>query len=132
MTRRRQRSRRDFERLVLEALALLPEPFQRHLENVSVEVEDWPSPELLAEAEVPEGETLFGIYLGVPLTAWGRDELPRLPDRIIIFRGPIEEACATDEEVVQEVRTTVLHEVGHHFGLSDEELERWERSKQDR
>ena len=119
--------RRRFRRLVEQALERLPDEFQARLQNVAVVIEDWPSRALLRDLDVPEDELLFGLYEGLPLTEWGRDDMVRIPDRIRIFQGPIEEACATDEEIVAEVRTTVLHEVGHHFGLSDEDLNRYER-----
>ena len=119
--------RRRFRRLVEQALERLPDEFQARLQNVAVVIEDWPSRALLRDLDVPEDELLFGLYEGLPLTEWGRDDMVRIPDRIRIFQGPIEEACATDEEIVAEVRTTVLHEVGHHFGLSDEDLDRYER-----
>ena len=119
--------RRRFRRLVEQALERLPDEFQARLQNVAVVIEDWPSRALLRDLDVPEDELLFGLYEGLPLTEWGRDDMVRIPDRIRIFQGPIEEACATDEEIVAEVRTTVLHEAGHHFGLSDEDLDRYER-----
>ena len=119
--------RRRFRRLVEQALERLPDEFQARLQNVAVVIEDWPSRALLRDLDVPEDELLFGLYEGLPLTEWGRDDMVRIPDRIRIFQGPIEEACATDDEIVAEVRTTVLHEVGHHFGLSDEDLDRYER-----
>ena len=119
--------RRRFRRLVEQALERLPDEFQARLQNVAVVIEDWPSRALLRDLDVPEDELLFGLYEGLPLTEWGRDDMVRIPDRIRIFQGPIEEACATDEEIVAEVRTTVLHEVGHHLGLSDEDLDRYER-----
>ena len=121
--------RRRFRRLVEQALERLPDEFQARLQNVAVVIEDWPSRALLRDLDVPEDELLFGLYEGLPLTEWGRDDMVRIPDRIRIFQGPIEEACATDEEIVAEVRTTVLHEVGHHFGLSDEELDRYEQER---
>ena len=118
--------RRSFRRLVDQALRSLPGDFKEQLQNLAVVVEDWPSRSLLRDLGVPEDDLLFGLYEGLPLTEWGRDDVLRIPDRIRIFQGPIEEVCTSDDEIVAEVRTTVLHEVGHHFGLSDEELERYE------
>jgi len=118
--------RRRFQRLVDQALRSLPGDFKEQLQNLAVVVEDWPSRSLLRDLGVPEDDLLFGLYEGLPLTEWGRDDVLRIPDRIRIFQGPIEEVCTSDDEIVAEVRTTVLHEVGHHFGLSDEELERYE------
>ena len=120
-------NRRRFRRLVERALVGLPDDFRARLQNVAVIVEDRPSPALLRDLGLAEDDLLFGLYEGLPLTEWGRDDLLRIPDRIRIFQGPIEDACESDDEIVSEVRSTVLHEVGHHFGLSDEELERYER-----
>jgi len=114
MHRRRPQSRKSFEHLVRKALLGLPARFRRRLENVAVMIEDEP----------PEGvppDTL-GLYEGVPLTQRCLGE-PTLPDRIVLFRGPLERACHTPQEVEAEVRRTVLHEVGHFFGLEEEELE---------
>ena len=119
--------RRRFQRLVDQALRSLPGDFKEQLQNLAVVVEDWLSRSLLRDLGVPEDDLLFGLYEGLPLTEWGRDDVLRIPDRIRIFQGPIEEVCTSDDEIVAEVRTTVLHEVGHHFGLSDEDLDRYER-----
>jgi predicted Zn-dependent protease with MMP-like domain len=106
-------SRRRFERLVGKALTALPDEFQSRLENVVVFIED-ESPE-----DMPD---TLGLYEGVPLTERTSDDLG-LPDRITLFKGPIERACRTEEEIESEVRLTVLHEVGHFFGLEEEQLE---------
>ena len=121
--------RTRFRRLVDRALEGLPSVFQERLQNVAVIIDDRPEPELLHDLGMDEDNLLFGLYEGLPLTEWGRDDVLRIPDRIRIFQGPIEEVCESDEEIVAEVRSTVLHEVGHHFGLSDEELERYERER---
>jgi predicted Zn-dependent protease with MMP-like domain len=114
----------EFEGLVREALQELPPEFLERLENVDVLVQRWPSHQQLAVEELEEGETLFGLYEGIPLT--DRDDYNMaLPDRITIFQGPIEEQCNTREEMAQEVRQTVVHEVAHHFGISDLELDEW-------
>lgn len=114
--------RRRFEALVRQALDTLPPDLQRLLDDVAIVVEDWPSAEDLAAAGVPPGETLFGLYIGVPLTERGSGYGMTLPDKIIIFQGPLEDWCHTYDELVQEVRTTVIHEVAHHFGISDARL----------
>jgi predicted Zn-dependent protease with MMP-like domain len=119
--------RRRFQRLVDEALASLPKAFQDRLQNVAVIIEERPEPRLLRELGMDDDDLLFGLYEGLPLTEWGRDDVLRIPDRIRIFQAHIEEVCESDEEIIAEVRSTVLHEVGHHFGLSDAELERFER-----
>lgn len=113
--------REDFEQLVLAALEALPDRFKEHLGNVDVQVMDWPDDDLLDALGIPDDETLFGYYEGISLTATpGPFELPA---RILIFQRPIEEECDTPEEIVEEVRKTVLHEIGHHFGLSEDEVE---------
>jgi predicted Zn-dependent protease with MMP-like domain len=114
--------RRRFEQLVEQALEELPPVIQRAMENVAMVVEDWPDDELLAEVELHSPYELFGLYQGVPLIE--REGEPILPDRIVLFQHPIERACASDEEVVEQVRLTVLHEVGHHLGMREEDLER--------
>ena len=115
--------RQAFESLVHEALKDLPQLFKDKLENVAIIVEDYPSEELLERMEVPDDETLFGLYEGVPLTERGFFDAPLHPDRVFIFQGPIEEACTSPEEIKEEVRITVAHELAHFFGFDDEELE---------
>lgn len=116
--------RRDFERLVERALQELPEPFLQQLGDVVIIIEDWPSRDLLLQLGMdPDQETLFGYFEGDPLTALDRDYSGRLPSRIYVFKGPIEEVCDTYDEIAEEVRLTVLHEIGHFFGLSEEQVE---------
>jgi predicted Zn-dependent protease with MMP-like domain len=121
--------RREFERLVLKALEAIPERFQAHLADVAVIVEDWPSDELLEQMGMdPKEETLFGFYEGTPAPDYFKyggsfDSGMTLPDRIFIYQGPIEGVCTSRAEIVEEVRKTVMHEVGHFFGLSEEEVE---------
>lgn len=100
-----------FEELVADALDRIPAELAADMSNVVVVVED-----------APDGEPLLGLYEGVPLTERGGDYAGFLPDRIIIFREPILALCETDEEVVEEVYVTVVHEVAHHFGIDDERL----------
>lgn len=117
--------RRDFEALVAEALDSLPDEFLARMENVEVTVEDWPAAEHLAEAglEGEEPTELLGLYWGVPLTERG-EWYSALPDRIILFQRAIEHWAGDDPEAVrEEVLVTVIHEVGHFYGISDERLE---------
>ena len=112
----------EFERLVADALDGLPPDIAEAMENVDVLVEDEPAPELLAE--LPPGETLFGLYHGVPLTARGPSTyFGAMPDRISIYKGPLTRAFRRPEDISDEVRITVVHEIAHHFGISDERLD---------
>ena len=116
-------SERDFEALVAEALDEIPEPFASHLDNVEVVVQSEPTPEDLAAADVGPGGTLFGLYQGVPQTQRGPGYTFVLPDKITIYRGPILRDCDDPDDVYDEVATTVVHEIAHHFGISDERLD---------
>jgi predicted Zn-dependent protease with MMP-like domain len=114
-------SRAAFEKLVAEALDGLPRDFAEALENVAVVVEEEPDPKVLVEMGMDPDEELLGLYLGVPITE--RDShYQALPDRVAIYRGPVLRCCGSRREVVREVRDTVVHELGHYFGLEDEEM----------
>ena len=117
---------RTFERLVAEALADLPAPFRERISNVALLVADWPEPEdaraTYGHDEHEAGDDLLGLYHGVPLGERGTDYHLALPDRITIYRRPILDLCRTEQEIRAEIRDTVVHEVGHYFGLSDDEL----------
>jgi predicted Zn-dependent protease with MMP-like domain len=115
--------RQDFERLVAEALEALPPRFHAYLHNIAVVVEWAPSQELLEEMELWPDDTLLGLYQGVPLPERGHDYGNALPDQITIFQQPIEAMCATPQDITEVVQDTVLHEVGHYFGLDDDQLE---------
>lgn len=116
-------SREEFEAVVSEALDSLPKRFAEMVHNVVVTVEDEPSAEDLESLDDDEdgGSELLGIYRGVALTERGYDA-PLLPDEIAIFRGPINRVARSRREAVDEVRETVIHELGHYFGLDDEEM----------
>ena len=117
-------NRKRFERLVEEALATIPPRFRAAVQNVAVIVEEEPSPELLEQMGIEPPDTLFGLYQGTPLTErrWAQGSAE--PDRIVIFQGPVEDACEGDEdEIVVTIGETVIHEFGHYFGLSEEEIE---------
>jgi predicted Zn-dependent protease with MMP-like domain len=113
-------SRRDFEQLVEQALGELPERFAVLLDNVAIVVEEEPSDEDLDVMDEGANE-LLGIYRGVPMTERSYDSM-RLPDQIAIFRGPILRVARSRGDAVHEVRDTVIHELGHYFGLDDEEM----------
>ena len=112
---------REFERLVEEALASLPAQFADLLENIAVVVEEEPSEEDLDLLE-DDADELLGIYRGIALTRRRHDMLPALPDQIAIFRGPINRVTRTRGQAVRQIRETVIHELGHYFGLSDEDM----------
>jgi predicted Zn-dependent protease with MMP-like domain len=112
-----------FEKLVAEALDELPRRFRRHLRNVAVVVEQEPSQGLLEDMGLWPGGTLLGLYQGVPLPRRGFSYGNVLPDRITIFQKPLEAMCRTREEIKHAVKETVIHEIGHYFGLDDERLE---------
>ena len=114
--------RAQFERLVREALSQVPDELRARLDNVDLVVEDWPSPGQLVGSGIDDGQYLLGLYEGVPLTE-RYDYGMVLPDKITLFQKPIEGVCSTDEEVINEVRDTVVHELAHHFGIDDDTLE---------
>lgn len=114
--------REQFRRLVARALAGLPPEFRRMLHNVAVVVKDEPSAEDLAEAGLGPQDILFGFYRGIPLTERTSQYGLVPPDTIIIYQGSIEAACGSAPEMVDEIRRTVIHEVAHYFGLTDEKL----------
>ena len=113
--------RARFERLVEEALASLPPDLRERLENVAVIVEQTPSPRA-ARRHSRRGQLLLGLYEGRPLTERGWGYAAAFPDRITIYQANVEAVCASEAEIREEVRRTVLHEVAHHFGIDDERL----------
>ena len=116
-------SRKAFDAAVERALEMIPEMFRAQLNNMSIAVEDHPSPDLLIEMELAPDETLFGIFTGVPLPERSVIEPPLYPDVILIFRQPLMAACHSREELEEEIAITVVHEVAHYMGLSEERLE---------
>lgn len=116
-------TRERFERLVEDALKEIPRRFRKEMRNVAVVVEDEPSPALLAEMEVEPGDTLFGLYQGTPLPERGWAYGNNLPDRISIYQRPTEDACESEDEIRDCVAETVIHEFGHYFGMSEDEIE---------
>jgi predicted Zn-dependent protease with MMP-like domain len=116
-------TRARFEQLVAEAIRTIPPRFRDQLRNIAVIVEDEPPDALLNDMEIDPPDTLFGLYQGTPLTERSWDYGNALPDRIVLYQGPIEDASDTEDDVVVSVGETLIHEVGHYFGLSEEELE---------
>ncbi len=111
----------EFDKLVGEALYSLPEEFAKKLSNVSVTVADFPTPYQLRKMHLPPWALLFGLYEGIPQTKRGV-YAGVLPDKITIFKYSILKVCTTPEEIRSKVRDVVIHEIGHHFGLSDAQL----------
>jgi predicted Zn-dependent protease with MMP-like domain len=114
---------REFEEIIAAALDGLPPGIQALLENVTVVAAHFPTREQLQDNHMSSRYDLLGLYEGVPLTQRDSGYGMVLPDRITIFRGPIEACCVTKEEMAEEIRRTVTHELAHHFGISDERLE---------
>ena len=116
-------TRSRFEELVHDALASIPRRFRAALQNVAIVVEDEPSVEVLEEMDIEPPDTLLGLYQGIPLTERRWDYGNTLPDRVVLFQGPIERDADNDEDVKVAVGETLIHELGHYFGLSEEEIE---------
>ncbi len=113
--------RRRFEELVAEALDRLPAYFREKLDNIAVIVEDEPPPEI-AEEYQRDGQLLLGLYQGVPLPERSVWSPYPYPDVISIYQRNIERICRTEEEIIQQVQETVMHELGHYFGMDEEKL----------
>ena len=114
--------RERFDRLVAEAVDSLPPEFKDRLENIDVVVQDWPTRRQLISVGLRSRWELLGLYEGIPLTAAGRNHAAALPDKITIFRKPIEIAYRTEGRIVRGIAETVRHEIAHHFGISDARL----------
>jgi predicted Zn-dependent protease with MMP-like domain len=114
----------EFEALVRDAVEAIPEFFLEMMSNVDFHVRRQPLKHQLVDADLEDGETLLGLYEGYPITD-GFDGNMAQPDIITIFQGPIEEMCSTNEEIKEQIRETVIHEVAHYFGISDAQLDEW-------
>lgn len=113
---------RRFEALVERALAQIPPPFDRALREVAVVIEDEPTREQLRENGLGPHETLYGLYEGVPRTEWAADWVAA-PNKISLFRIPLEEDFPDPDGLAEEVRITVIHELAHHLGIDDDRLD---------
>ncbi len=112
----------EFEQLVREAISEIPDELRAHLDNIVVDVEPAPRVEDLAELELDDSTELLGLYHGTPLTERSVDAGVQLPDRVTIYQRNIEQICETRREIVEQIRTTVLHEIGHFFGMDEDDL----------
>jgi predicted Zn-dependent protease with MMP-like domain len=119
-------TRRQFEALVDKALRKLPKKFRQRISNIAVVVEDWADDETLAEMGIEPPDTLYGLYRGIDLTRRDSSYGNVMPDVITIYQGPIEEDAVDEQEMAEIVRETVVHELGHYFGLDDETMHRIE------
>jgi len=111
-----------FEQLVDESLESLPDEIAGWLDNVAIIIAEWPTPEQLAQSGLGPGNMLLGLYVGVPKTHRGFTYGETVPDKIVIFRQPIQRLYRTPDRIRAQVRRTVLHEIGHHFGLDEAQL----------
>lgn len=115
-------SNEEFELVVEDAIASIPEGFESYLEDLAVDIEDAPDPATCRELHLRDPRGLLGLYRGTPLTKRHVDEMYRYPERIVIYQKNIERICRTREQMVDQIRKTVLHEIGHHFGLNERQL----------
>jgi predicted Zn-dependent protease with MMP-like domain len=112
-----------FEQLVAQAIESLPEEILERLENIDIIVADKPTSEQLHREDIARGETLLGLYEGIPLTERTYGYSFVMPDKITIFQKPIEAACKNNSQIISEVQHVVQHEIAHHFGIDDDRLE---------
>jgi predicted Zn-dependent protease with MMP-like domain len=116
-------TRERFQLLVDQALSTIPTEFRDALQNIAIVIEDAPSAAALQEVGVAPPDTLLGLYQGTPLTerAWAQGNI--LPDKITIFQNPIEDASGDEDDVIVAIGETLIHEIGHYFGMSEEQIE---------
>lgn len=113
-----------FDRILRDTLASLPADLKKALDTVQVVVQEWPSPEQLNNAGFDPDEVLYGLFEGVPLPEKSFPDTQYLPDRVVVFKGPLEEDFPDPRELEREIRLTLVHELGHYFGFSEEDLEK--------
>ena len=116
-------TRREFEDRVSDALATLPGRFRKAMKNLVIIVDDEPSGDLLQDMEIEPPDTLFGLYQGVPLTERQWSFGNTLPDQILLFQRPHEREAEDEDDLIASIAETLIHEIGHYFGLSEEEIE---------
>jgi predicted Zn-dependent protease with MMP-like domain len=112
----------EFQALVEQAMAGLPEEWSELLDNVAVMVEEEPDPDEMEAMGMEPDDDLLGLYQGVPLAERDTFYMGALPDRVILYRGPILRACDNRRQVIREIRDTLVHELGHHFGMDEEDM----------
>ena len=116
-------NRAKFDLLVADALRSIPRRFRDAMANIAIVVEEEPPGDLLEEMEIEPPDTLLGLYTGTPLTERHWDYGNALPDRILLFQGPHEREAEDEDDLVVAIGETLIHEIGHYFGLSEEEIE---------
>ncbi len=116
-------TRDEFRELVEDALDSIPDRFRDAMQNIAIVVEDEPTSEQLAEVDIEPPDTLLGLYEGTPLTERQWDDGNRLPDKVTLFQFPIEDASDDEDDVVVAIGETLIHEIGHYFGLSEDEIQ---------
>jgi predicted Zn-dependent protease with MMP-like domain len=121
-----------FQTLVSDAIDGLPDEFLRFMENVDVVVQRFPTRRQLAGVGLKSRYSLLGLYEGTPLTERGSDYSFVLPDKITIFQAPIEAICTSDDEIRREIQDTVIHELGHHFGIGEDRMAELEAERDKR
>jgi predicted Zn-dependent protease with MMP-like domain len=115
--------RAKFEAIVADALRSIPRDYRDVMRNIAIVVEDEPSRQLLREMDIEPPDTLFGLYQGTPLTERAWDYGNALPDRILLFQGPHEREAEDEDDLVISIGETLIHEIGHYFGMSEEEIQ---------
>jgi predicted Zn-dependent protease with MMP-like domain len=115
-------SESQFRDLVEEALADLPAEIVEHMDNVAITIADWPSAAELQRTGTVRGHQIFGLYEGIPLTKRGKGYNLVAPDRIVLYRGPLQAAFRSLPALREQIRRTVVHEIAHHFGISEERI----------
>ncbi len=113
----------EFAELVEEALSDIPKPLAQYLRNITVDIEPMPDARTCQEMEVDDPRDILGVYHGTPLTERSVEQVVQMPDRITVYQRNIERICRTRRQIVEQIRTTVFHEVGHHFGLDEDDLD---------
>ncbi|HPI93533.1 MAG TPA: metallopeptidase family protein [Deltaproteobacteria bacterium] len=115
-------SDQEFARIVRRSIDRIPDEIMRHVENVAITVEDRPSRELLDDMGIPPDDTLLGVYTGIALPERSMTSPSFYPDTIIIFKEPLLDICTSISELEDEIEITVVHEIAHYFGISEERL----------